>query len=99
MSLRKGTLALTAAALVVALVVLATLGAVPGLVGLAFWAAFLLAALAVERWRYGRILAAPPGPDWRANGEQFVDPETGRTVAVYEHPGSGRRAYVAPPAP
>jgi hypothetical protein len=94
-TLRRGTLAVAAAALAVALFVLVTAGAVPGLIGLAFWAVFLLVALAVERWRYGRILAAPPGPEWRANGERFVDAESGRTVAVYEQPGSGRRAYVA----
>jgi len=101
--LRKTVVAVSVGFLLVCAGVFVALGAIPGIFGLGFWALFVLLALAVERWRYQRILAAPPGPDWRPNGEQFVDPETGRHVAVYEDPTSGKRAYVAvgsaPPGP
>lgn len=93
--LHRGTLWIAAALLAVAVLLMMTAGALPGLVAFACWAFFLVAALAIERWRYKGLLDAPPGPDWKANGERFVDPESGRTVVVYEHPGSGRRAYVA----
>ena len=96
----KTVLAVSVGFLLVCAGVFVALGAVPGLFGLGFWAVFLVVALAVERWRYKQILEGPPGPEWRANGEQFVDPETGRQVAVFEDP-SGKRAYVGirPPAP
>lgn len=93
--LRKAILGIGAAVLALALIVFAVAGVVPGVFGLACWALFLVVALVIERWRYKAILDGPPGPDWRANGEQFVDPESGRRVAVFEHPASGRRAYVA----
>jgi len=94
-TLRKGTLAVAAGVLVLAIVLFVAAGALPGLFGLGCWALVLLVGLAIERWRYKAILGAPPGPEWRSNGERFVDPETGRMVAVYEEPASGRRVYVA----
>jgi len=54
----------------------------------------LIAALAIERWRYRGLSAPRPGPDWQATGERFVDPETGKLVAVYFHPRTGERRYV-----
>jgi hypothetical protein len=94
-TLRKGTIAVGVAVLVAAVVLFVAAGALPGLVGLGCWALVLVVGLAIERWRYKAILGAPPGPEWRSNGERFVDPETGRMVAVYEEPASGRRVYVA----
>ena len=51
--------------------------------------------VAIERWRYKSLADRPPGPNWVATGERFVDPETGKLVAVYHHPGTGERRYVA----
>ena len=69
------------------------MGAVPGVGALAFWTAVVLFGLIVERRRYKAILSAPPGPDWTATGERFVDTASGRPVAVYFHAASGKRAY------
>ncbi|HTV89487.1 MAG TPA: hypothetical protein VME41_10770 [Stellaceae bacterium] len=77
-----------------ALVALAT-GRVPAAAGLAIWAAIVLTCLAVERWRYKRLGPAPPGIGWRATGERFVDPESGRPVTVYFNPATGERRYGA----
>ncbi len=65
-----------------------------GLAILAAYALGLVVFLAIERARYKPILEAPPGPPWRATAERFIDPETGKRVVVWEHPDSGRRAYV-----
>jgi len=44
---------------------------------------------------YKRIpLDAPPGLDWVATGERFVDPTSGETLDVWFHAASGERAYV-----
>ena len=51
--------------------------------------------LLIERWRYQKLTAAPPGLDWQRTDERFVDPETGKLVTVYYHPASGERRYVA----
>jgi hypothetical protein len=40
---------------------------------------------------------ARPGPDWKATGERFEDPQTGQTVQVFYDPGSGERRYVTDP--
>jgi hypothetical protein len=82
---------------VLALDVAMVLGGLPtgAVAATACWALILLVSLLIERAQYKAILEAPPGPGWRANGERFVDPESGRDVAVYEEAGSGRRAYVA----
>jgi len=63
---------------------------------LAVWAAVLLVGLAIERWRYKQLAGRPPGPDWQATGERFVDPETGKVVTVYFHPATGERRYITP---
>lgn len=60
---------------------------VPGLV--------LLLALVVERWRYNRVTARPPGAGWVATNERFVDPESGKLVTVFYQPATGERRYVA----
>ncbi len=59
------------------------------------WAVVLLLGLAIERWRYKRLGATPPGPGWQKTDERFVDPETGRLVTVYFHPATGERRYIA----
>jgi hypothetical protein len=66
----------------------------PGAAALAVYAALLLLVLLVERARYKPILSAPPGEAWRETAERFVDPASGKLVAVWEEPASGRRAYV-----
>ena len=58
-------------------------------------AVVLLLGLLVERWRYQPLGERPPGPDWQATSERFVDPETGKRVTVYFHPATGERRYVA----
>jgi hypothetical protein len=70
-------------------------GCLPAAAGLGLWAAILLGGLAIERWRYKRLGAAPPGAGWQATGERFVDPESGRLVTVYFNPATGERRYVA----
>lgn len=62
---------------------------------LAVWAVVLIGGLLIERWRYQPLSARPPGPDWRKTDERFVDPESGRLVTVYFHPGTGERRYIA----
>ena len=62
---------------------------------LLIWAAILLVGLLIERWRYKKLSAAPPGPDWQRTDERFVDPETGKLVTVYFHPPTGERRYIA----
>jgi hypothetical protein len=65
-----------------------------GMAVLAVYAAVLLLSLAIERARYKKILHAPPAGSWRETEERFVDPESGKLVAVWEEPATGRRAYV-----
>jgi hypothetical protein len=74
--------------------VLAMLRSVAPAVILAVWAVIFLGGIAVERWRYQRLAAGPPGPDWQRTDERFVDPETGRLVTVYVRPTTGERRYV-----
>ena len=62
---------------------------------LAVWAAVLLVGLLIERWRYTRLTAVAPGPEWQRTGERFVDPETGKLVTVYFHAPTGERRYIA----
>jgi hypothetical protein len=79
-----------------AAIALAALRCYPAAGMLAVWAVIFLGGLAVERWRYKKLLgAAPPGPDWQATEERFVDPETGRLVTVYFQPATGERRYIA----
>lgn len=74
---------------------LAVLCILPGAVLLAGWAVLLVVGLAIERWRYKRLAATPPGPDWQQTDERFIDPETGKLVTVYYHPATGERRYIA----
>ncbi|HKZ11695.1 MAG TPA: hypothetical protein VJL61_13475 [Rhodanobacteraceae bacterium] len=60
--------------------------------------AFLIVALAIERWRYKPIRAAGPDSRWTDTGERFVDPETGLMTAVYFDPAKGERHYLTAPA-
>jgi hypothetical protein len=66
----------------------------PGIGAVAFWAMLILAGLVLERRRYKRVLDAPPGPDWTATTERFIDTETGAETVVYFNPKTGSRAYV-----
>jgi hypothetical protein len=91
---------LLAAAGVVALAVCAWawaagLGLLVAPVLLAAYAALVGLLLAAERATYKRILTSPPGPPWRETSERFVDPASGKLVAVWEDASTGRRAYVA----
>ena len=74
---------------------MAALSVFPAAIGLGAWGVILLLGLVIERWRYKPLGERSPGPEWTATGERFVDPETGKLVAVYYHAGSGERRYVA----
>jgi hypothetical protein len=58
----------------------------------------LTAGIVWERWQYKKPLTRPD-PRWQPTGERFVDPQSGRTLAVYFDPTSGDSHYVdtAPP--
>jgi len=58
---------------------------VPGIV--------ILAALALERWRYRPVTGAE-GSGWTKTGERFVDPETNHLTEVEFNPRTGERRYV-----
>ena len=66
----------------------------PGLFALVLWPALVLGGVLFERYRYKPPLSAPPGPDWQATAEKFVDPGTGEALTVYVQPSTGKRAYV-----
>lgn len=61
--------------------------AVPGLV--------LLFGLLVEPWRYKPLTGRRPGAGWIPTDERFIDPESGKLVAVFYEPATGERRYVA----
>ena len=65
----------------------------PGLISVVAAPAVVLIGTVFER-RYKKPLSAPPGPDWQATAEKFVDPGTGETLVVYFQPSTGKRAYV-----
>ena len=54
----------------------------------------LVAGTLFERLRYGESRDIPRGPDWSRSDETFVDPASGRRVAVYENGRTGQRRYV-----
>lgn len=56
--------------------------------------ALLVVGLLIERWRYKPLLEEPVDPAWTDTGERFVDPGSGRLVAVYSEPPGGERHYV-----
>jgi hypothetical protein len=74
---------------------MAALCVFPAAIGLGGWGLLLLVGVLIERWRYKPLGGRSPGPEWTATGERFVDPETGKLVAVYYHPASGERRYIA----
>jgi hypothetical protein len=47
-----------------------------------------------ERVRYKSLARRQPGPGWQRTGERFVDPASGKMVAVYFRPADGERMYV-----
>lgn len=51
--------------------------------------------VALERWRYKRIVPQRIESHWQDTGERFIDPETGHTTAVYFDPRTAERHYVA----
>jgi hypothetical protein len=58
-------------------------------------AALLAGGCLFERWRYRHLASTPPtGDGWVRTEERFVDPESGRLVAVYYHSATGARRYV-----
>jgi hypothetical protein len=81
-----------AAAALVVLVALAAFGGWPMWPPLIAFGAVLVFVL-FERNQYKAIADRPP-PGWEATGERFIDPETGKPVAVYYDPKSGQRQYV-----
>ena len=54
----------------------------------------LSAGIVWERWQYKKPRTGGPDPGWRATGERFVDPASGKTVEVYFDPRSGESHYV-----
>jgi hypothetical protein len=58
------------------------------------WAVLLFIGLALERWRYKPLTSQAPGFGWAATDERFVDPETGKMVAVYFNAATGERRYI-----
>jgi len=56
---------------------------------LAVWGAVLAGGVMVERWRYRPLSDHPPGDDWQATRERFVDAESGRPVTVFFNPATG----------
>jgi hypothetical protein len=62
---------------------------------LAVWGTILAGGLLIERWRYRPLSENPPGGDWQATAERFVDPESSRRVTVFFNPATGERRYVA----
>jgi len=56
--------------------------------------AILLTGLVFENRRYKRVLDTAPGTGWQATGERFVDPDSGKLVAVFFNAATGERRYV-----
>jgi hypothetical protein len=54
----------------------------------------LVLGVVFERIVYKPVDRAPPGPDWRATEERFVDPASGATLTVFIKPSTGERRYV-----
>ncbi len=88
MTLRNFLLALSAAALALALteVVLGKDGPI-----LAVYSGVVFVALIVERRRYQPTINRADG--WRFTGERFTDPTSGQLIDVFERPATGERDY------
>ena len=61
--------------------------------------ALMVIGLLCERYLYKPIQTASPGPGWERTAERFVDPQSGRAVAVYFNRQTGERRYVADTEP
>ena len=92
--LRIALIAASALVLTVALALVITGRAVPGIGVAGFWALLLLAGTLFERRRYKRLLTEPPGADWSPTSERFIDPASGAEVMVYFNARTGARSYV-----
>jgi hypothetical protein len=92
--LRLVLIVASAVILVIAAALLFTGKTAPAIGAAAFWALLILVGLILERRRYKRVLDSPPGPDWSATAERFIDTETGAETVVYFNPKTGGRAYV-----
>jgi len=93
--LRKVLVAVGVLLLLAAAVFLA-LGLYPFLPHLLVLGLMLSAGIVWERWQYKKPQAGPD-PGWRATGERFVDPQSGKTLEVYFDPRSGESHYVELP--
>jgi hypothetical protein len=89
----RGVLTAVAGLVLAGTLTLSALGLTP-LWPTAVWSAIILAGLVFERFVYKPIRKDPPGPDWVATGERFIDPATRRQVQVFFRPGDGKRMYV-----
>lgn len=90
---RRIVLAASALGVVAALVMP---GAFEGLAGpILLWCGFVLAALAIERFRYKALESERPSAPWVETDERFIDPASGKTVVVFYNPTDGQRKYVA----
>ena len=91
--LRIVVIAVSAVLLAVGVFCLIVGRAAPGLISVVAAPAVVLIGTVFER-RYKKPLTAPPGPDWQATSEKFVDSGTGEALTVYFQPSTGKRAYV-----
>jgi hypothetical protein len=90
--LRRSLIGLSAAFLVLALVLWTSGYRVAALVPPMIWGTILLAGLVFERATYKRELIRPPGPGWVRTEEKSVDARG--VVTVWFNPATGERAYV-----
>ena len=67
---------------------------VPLIIWLALMGLVLTAGILFERGRYKPAAPRPPGPEWVATDERFVDPASGETVTVFYQPATGERRYI-----
>ena len=92
--LRKGLIVAATLVLITGLAALASGILAPSYIFMG-WAAFFIAIVVFERFRYKRLESRHPGAGWERTTERFVDEETGKMVTVYIKPETGERAYVA----
>src|SRR5579859_1075091 len=67
----------------------------PPVIGPTIFLGLVLAGLLFENHRYRRLSGQAPGGNFKATGERFIDPESGKLVEVYSDPATGGRRYVA----
>lgn len=65
----------------------------PPAFGAVIFGALILIGTLAEQYRYKRVRRGQPGPGWRLGAERFVDPESGKIVAVWYNDRIGERAY------